>query len=255
MPDIAKALQLHNWYALAALILLFVTQLFRKLPKLGDLWLKMPDGWRWLFPVGSGAIAGFTGAFQSGQPIGAALVAALGGALGISIPAMGLNAWLTESPVRWNGTAGGLPPPANPGGPIGAITGLVFAFTLGLLCCGPMACGLKPASAAQVPKDVALAYAGATVALEVADVATTAYLDGLPNPTAQQLQVAQSIVAALTTARNDLVAVHDNLELGRDKLKSALDQLRAAASSAQTLGLKLPSSAVAALDAAQKALQ
>lgn len=255
MPDIATALQLHNWYALAALILLLVTQLFRKAPKLGDIWRKVPDGWRWLFPVVSGAVAGFTGAFQAGQPLASALVASVGGAIGISIPAMGLNALLTESPVPWNGSSGGTPAPAKPGSGLGLAGGLVFAFALGLLCCLPSACGLKPATAAQVPKDVALAYAGAVTALEVADVAETAYLDQLANPTAQQLQVAQTIVDALSTARADLVAVHDNLEQGRDKLKSALDQLRAALSSAQTLGLKLPSSATAALDAAQAALQ
>lgn len=257
MPDIAKALQLHNWYALAALILLFVTQLFRKAPKLSDLWRKVPDGWRWLFPVVGGAVTGFTGAFQAGQPLGSALVAAAGGTLGISLTAMGLNALLTESVVPWNGGSGGLPPPArwSPGTGLGPATGLIFAFALGLLCCGPTACGLKPAAAAQVPKDVALAYAGAVTALEVADVAETAYLDSLATPTTQQLQVAQTIVDALQNARTDLVAVHNNLELGRDKLKSAIDQLRSAVSSAQTLGLKLPSSAIAALDAAQKALQ
>ena len=40
---------------------------------------------------------------------GAALLAAAGGAIGISIPAMGINSLLTEAPVRWNGGAGGAP--------------------------------------------------------------------------------------------------------------------------------------------------
>jgi hypothetical protein len=255
MPDIAKALQLHNWYALAALIVLFATQLFRKAPMLSDLWRKVPDGWRWLFPVVSGASAGFVGAFQAGLSFTVALVGAVGGALGISVPAMGLNALLTESPIRWNGGSGGTPTPPKPGSGLGVATGLVFALALGLLCCGPVACGLKPASVGQVPKDVALAYAGATTALELADVAETAYLDSLASPTAQQLQVAQTIVDALSSARADLVAVHDNFELGRDKLRAALGKLRAVVSSSQTLGLKLPSSAIAALGAAQQALQ
>jgi hypothetical protein len=101
------ALHLHNWYALAALILTIAVQAFRKAPGSSKLWAKIPDGYRWALPVVSGAVTGFTQAYAAGLNLGSALLAAAGGAVGISIPAMGLNSLLTEAPVRWNGGAGG----------------------------------------------------------------------------------------------------------------------------------------------------
>jgi len=110
MDQLLNALHLHNWYALAALLLTLGVQVFRKAPWSSDLWQKIPNGWRWLLPVLSGAITGFTQAFAAGLDLPAAVLAAIGGAIGISIPAMGINSLLTESPVKWNGGAGGLPP-------------------------------------------------------------------------------------------------------------------------------------------------
>jgi hypothetical protein len=110
MEDIINALHLHNWYALAALVLTLGVQLFRKSPKSSELWQKIPDGYRWAIPMLSGAVTGFTQAFAAGLSFGAALLSAVGGAVGISIPAMGLNSLLTEAPVRWNGGAGGAQP-------------------------------------------------------------------------------------------------------------------------------------------------
>jgi hypothetical protein len=54
-------------------------------------------------------VVGFVEAFSSGQPVGTALLAALGGALGIGLAAMGWAAALKESPLPWDGGAGGDP--------------------------------------------------------------------------------------------------------------------------------------------------
>lgn len=114
MDEIINALHLRNWYALAALTLTLAVQLFRKAPGSSKLWDKIPDGYRWALPMLSGAVTGFTQAFAAGLSLGAAILSAIGGAIGISIPAMGLNSLLTEAPVRWNGGAGGSPPPTKP---------------------------------------------------------------------------------------------------------------------------------------------
>lgn len=111
LDHLIQALHLRNWYAFAALALTLIVQLIKTAPRLQPLWLKIPDGYRWLLPIASGAVTGFTQAFASGWSLAAALLAAIGGALGISIPAMGLNAFLTESPMKWNGGPGGEPLP------------------------------------------------------------------------------------------------------------------------------------------------
>lgn len=114
MDQIINALHLHNWYAFAALLLTLLVQLFRKAPGSKKLWDKIPDGYRWAIPMISGAVTGFTQAFAAGLDFPTASLAAVGGAIGISIPAMGINSLLTEAPMRWNGGAGGAPPPPKP---------------------------------------------------------------------------------------------------------------------------------------------
>lgn len=119
------ALQIHNWYSAAALGLMVVLQVVRSAPNtplvgyLNKLWFKIPDGYRWLPSVAVGA---FVGAFQAGASIGQALIAVLGGVLGISMPAMGLHAVAKESPINIDGGAGGKPQArpigiAGPNGP------------------------------------------------------------------------------------------------------------------------------------------
>jgi hypothetical protein len=144
MDQIINALHLHNWYAFAALALTLAVQLFRKAPKSSELWAKIPDGWRWLIPVVSGAVTGFTQAYAAGLSFGTAALAAFGGAIGISIPAMGLNSLLTEAPVRWNGGAGGAPiekPPIEkparmfPSVPPMGMLMLVVCFAVGFVGC------------------------------------------------------------------------------------------------------------------------
>jgi hypothetical protein len=107
MPDIISAVQARAWYPAAALILLFATQFLRKSPWTAHIWKKIPEGARWLVPVAGGAVTGFVAAYQAGESLQDALLAALGGILTVSFPAMGANAALTDSPIPWNGGAGG----------------------------------------------------------------------------------------------------------------------------------------------------
>lgn len=111
IKEVVEAAQLHDWYAVAALCITISTQLLRKVPWLYDkVWSKIPDGWRWLVPVVKAALVAFVGAFVEGLPLTQALYAAVGGAVGIGAPSMGLAAWLRESPIRWDGGKGGKPP-------------------------------------------------------------------------------------------------------------------------------------------------
>ncbi|HWA29089.1 MAG TPA: hypothetical protein VG734_25795 [Lacunisphaera sp.] len=148
LNDLTQAIQLRNWYAVAALVLTLLIQVVRKAPILRDAWAKIPNGWRWLVPILSGGVTGFVDAYNSGLPLGAAAVATLGGALGIGLGAMGLNAALTESHLPWNGGAGGipkdtrytdtLPPPPKPPSGIGFSGGMaaMIAALVLLVCCG-----------------------------------------------------------------------------------------------------------------------
>lgn len=108
---ILTAFQLHDWYAVVALALMVVLQVVRKndVPLLTRLWFKIPDGWRWLAPMLTGMATGFTTAFASGLTFHMALVAMVGGALGIGFPSMGMHAAAKESPLHVDGGAGGRP--------------------------------------------------------------------------------------------------------------------------------------------------
>ncbi len=254
LDDLIQNLHLRNWYAVAALALTLGVQIFRKAPWSSKLWAGIPNGYRWLIPVLSGAVTGFTQAFAANLPIGAAILAAIGGAIGISIPAMGLNSLLTESPVKWNGGAGGAPPKDNgPKRPPFVVGGAGLLLALGLAF---HASACSPAhNAADVPRDVAIAYASANAALEIADTAESAYLDSLANPTQDQLDHAAAVVAKLQQVRAALVAVHDDFANGRAKLKEALVDLQAGIELANTLGVKVPDKVTKALAAASEALK
>lgn len=120
MNQLLDAFRLHNWYALVAIGLTFLLQAVRanSVPlltsALNKLWFKVPDGWRWLVPVLTGAATAFTAAFAQGVSFQMALVAIVGGVLGIGTPSMGLHAALKESPANIDGGPGGKPlnPPA-----------------------------------------------------------------------------------------------------------------------------------------------
>lgn len=100
-------------YPLIATVLTLVVQLLRKSPKTAAWWKKIPDGWRWLVPGLSGAVMGFIHGYQGSLPLGGALLSAgteaLYGLFGVSMTSMGLAAMLKESPLPWDGSAGGKP--------------------------------------------------------------------------------------------------------------------------------------------------
>jgi hypothetical protein len=114
MNEVLQAIQLKAWYPAAALLLTLAIQVVRTQPALAKyLWDWVPSGWRWLLPKLAGAAVGFVDAFAAGQPLSQALLAALGGALGLGVAAMGWAAALKESPIPWDGGAGGQPRPTS----------------------------------------------------------------------------------------------------------------------------------------------
>lgn len=101
----------HNWYAIAAIVLMIGLQIVRK--HAADWWQKTAVGYRFLWPVGISAVVGFIHGFVTGKPINGALLDALNALWQIALPAMGAAAALKESPIPWDGGKGGsLPPPA-----------------------------------------------------------------------------------------------------------------------------------------------
>jgi hypothetical protein len=117
IQDALAAARLQNWYALASLVLMLAVQILRKQPHLRDkIWNKIPDGLRFLVPLVGGAVTAYVGAYLAGSGLIDALNAAVGGALTIGLGSMGGAAMLKESPISWDGGAGGKPkdPPDDP---------------------------------------------------------------------------------------------------------------------------------------------
>jgi len=140
MNEIIAAAQMKDWYVFAGLVLTLIIQIVRKTPKLKNVWEKVPEGARFLIPLITGAAGGFTEAFASGATWQDALLQALMGALGIGMTSMGFAAALTDSPVPWDGGAGGrprvkqgprgpLPPPISRGGAGMATLALVLLLS------------------------------------------------------------------------------------------------------------------------------
>jgi hypothetical protein len=101
-------------YPLIATVLTFAIQVARKSRYTARVWNIVPDGYRWLWPVVTGAITGFTHGFGAGRPLSGALIEMVLGIFGVSFTAMGLAATLRESPVQWDGGAGGKPTEDEP---------------------------------------------------------------------------------------------------------------------------------------------
>jgi hypothetical protein len=127
--EMIQAFQLRDWYALAALSVALFVQVIRKMQGTRELWRLVPDGYRWLIPVALGACVGFIQAYQEGKSWQAALIVALGGALGIGVPAMGVHAAMKESWTPSNGKANGN------GSSNGAAMLLLFALALPIEGC------------------------------------------------------------------------------------------------------------------------
>ncbi len=106
----------HNWYAIAAVALMIGLQLVRK--HAADWWQKTAVGYRFLWPTLVAAVVGFIHGFVVGKPVNGALLEALNALWQIALPAMGAAAALKESPIPWDGGAGGIkkpePLPADP---------------------------------------------------------------------------------------------------------------------------------------------
>lgn len=171
MSEVIEAARLHNWYAFAALLLTLVIQIVRKAPALRNAWNKIPEGYRFLVPLLSGAAIGFTQSFAAGEGLADAMFASVGGALGIGLTSMGAAAALKESPLPWDGGAGGKPkPPKDRIGPTGPSSiGLAVFVILGLAtllsCAGARA---EPCNEADMA--VFAAQCRARVELECKDV-------------------------------------------------------------------------------------
>ncbi len=102
----------HNWYAIAAVVLMVGLQLVRK--HAPEWWQKTGVGYRFLWPVVIAAVTGFVHGFIVGKPVNGALIEALNALWQIALPAMGGAAALKESPIPWDGGAGGVPKPKKP---------------------------------------------------------------------------------------------------------------------------------------------
>ena len=105
--DLVSTLKIQGWYAYVAVGLMVLLQVARKSPLSAHHWQKIPEGYRFLPGLLIGFATAFVAAFMRGLPAPEALQAGLGGVLAITAPAMGLAAGLKESPIPWDGGAGG----------------------------------------------------------------------------------------------------------------------------------------------------
>lgn len=113
-PDVLQAISdfaSHQWYAGAAIILMLLIQIVRTREL--TLWTKTPNGWRWLWPVGLAMAAAFIHAYVIGEALRQAGIDVLNSLWQIALPAMGGAAALKESPLPWDGAAGGVKPVAT----------------------------------------------------------------------------------------------------------------------------------------------
>jgi hypothetical protein len=139
---------------------------------------------------------------------------------------------------------------------IGKLQGLLGKAPAALVLCLGLACApglsgctnVKPAlTSAQVPKAVAFGLEAASVALNVADTITAAYLDSLKAPTDKQLADAAAVVATLQDVKDALDLVRADMAHGRERLREALGKLESATRSLDALGVKVPPAIASAL--------
>lgn len=148
ITQILQALQLRDWYAVAAFAITVLVQLHRKYPWAGaKLWSRIPDGWRFVPPLVYGAAIAFVASFDEGKTLAEALQAALGGAAAIGFGSMGLASGLKESAVPWDGGKGG------------TAVGLVLCLTLSQTGCSSSRLpAISSADAYQAAHDFCAAY-------------------------------------------------------------------------------------------------
>ncbi len=97
-------------YPLVATLLTLALQLGKVSPYTKVWYAKIPVGWRWVTPVIVGAAMGFVHGYQAGYTLVGSLVEMVFGIFGVSLTAMGISAGLRESPIPWDGGAGGEKP-------------------------------------------------------------------------------------------------------------------------------------------------
>lgn len=95
------------WYPLVAVALTIGIQILR-MPKLRDyLWAHIPDGAKMLVPILGPVVYAIVQAYQANADAKTAFGMVMAALFGIGLPAMGLHAALKESPIPWDGGAGG----------------------------------------------------------------------------------------------------------------------------------------------------
>lgn len=100
MSEITQAIEMKDWYAVAALVLLGVLWAWRRFGR--RFWDKIPKRWRWAVPALVAGVSGFVAEYQAGAPVAEALKAALTAVFGIGAGASGLHAWMTNSKLPYN---------------------------------------------------------------------------------------------------------------------------------------------------------
>lgn len=232
MPDdLTKAIEARAWYPVAGICLWYLLRAW-KLYGSGKILPRVPEGWRWLPPLLVAALTGFVDGYLQGTSLRVALTMAVFGLVSMGLPAMGVQGAAKEART------------------------LVL---VALLVCLPATVGCshggKPANAT-TERTAALAYTGAVVALEVLDAREAAYLDGIAQPTPEQLRAAEARVARLHRARDALLIVRDWLS-GRSE-KNATAQLGDAARALRLVvdelradGVRVPTSVLDGLQLAE----
>jgi hypothetical protein len=242
--EVVSALKLHNWYALLAFALMAFTQIVRKHPLTSPWWQKIPDGWRFLPGVIASFAVGFTTAFLAHASFLSALIAGVGGVAGIAVPAMGLAAGLKESPLKWDGGAGG--------------KAVMLALFMLVTPAFATSCA-RPAVSATVQNSEQMAYNAGVVALELVDDYEAGKIQALeqrtPPPTQAELDAAQAVVDRLKRVRDALSLARDAILNGKDAsalLHDALALTVDLVTEAKADGLTLPAAVLDAVTAAQK---
>lgn len=224
LDDLIPAIQGRNWYAVAALAIWAIVAFAKN--RAPEWYYRIPDGWRWLPPVLLAAATGFVDGFASGLPWQQAATRALFAVVTMGVGAMGVHGALAASPLKYGGGASAV------------------LLAIGLSLAVPTGCAGKGPDSAMVERSAALAFNGATVALEVLTAQEVAYLDSLAKPTPAQITAAEARNSRLHRARESLLIVRGWLEGeregGKQALSDALQALEYVADELGAAGVKIP---------------
>jgi len=281
MADLLALIRAHNWYAVLAIALqVLVIQGFRKHPVLSTYWEKIPSGLRFLPGAVLSFATGFVAAYSQGLPLMGATITGALAIVGLGLPAAGLAAWLKESPLPWDGGAGGTASPGEdeerPTTPtastgvmkfVGVVIRQAMLVTLlgtAVLAPAVLLSGCPGPSATAADRYERLAYNTAVVLLEQVDGLEAERVQAIrtrpsPPPTADELEAAENAVARLERVRVALGDVKDILDAKKtgkvdESLKAALDALGQALEEAKSDGLPVTSTMTETVDSAIRML-